>query len=54
MSVITVSRVMPGNTDALPLAHSVVLEDSGHVPQFEHPEATMALVRGFLAELPAS
>ena len=41
-------------TDALPLAHSVVLEDSGHVPQFEHPEATMALVRGFLAELPAS
>lgn len=41
-------------TDALPRAHSVVLEDSGHVPQFEHPEATMALVRGFLAELPAS
>ncbi len=40
-------------TDALPRAHSVVLEDSGHVPQFEHPEVTMALVRGFLAELPA-
>jgi len=28
-----------------------VLEDSGHVPQFEHPELTMALLRGFLSEL---
>lgn len=40
--------------DALPDARSVVLEDSGHVPQFEHPEATMALVREFLAGLPTS
>jgi pimeloyl-ACP methyl ester carboxylesterase len=38
-------------SDALPAATSVVLEDSGHVPQFEHPAATMALVREFLAAL---
>ncbi|MDP9435496.1 MAG: alpha/beta fold hydrolase [Actinomycetota bacterium] len=37
--------------DCLPEAGSVVLEDCGHVPQFEHPEETMALVRGFLASL---
>ncbi len=35
--------------DALPGAGSVVLEDSGHVPQFEHPELTQALLRGFLS-----
>jgi pimeloyl-ACP methyl ester carboxylesterase len=40
--------------DALPEAGSVVLEDSGHVPQFEHPVETMALVRGFLSGLPSS
>ncbi len=40
-------------TDALPDARSVVLRDCGHVPQFEHPEATSALVREFLAGLPA-
>ncbi len=39
--------------DALPEAGSIVMEDSGHVPQFEHPAETMALVRGFLAELPS-
>lgn len=38
-------------TNALPDARSVVLEDSGHVPQFEHPEQTHALVRAFLASL---
>ena len=38
--------------DALPDAGSIVMEDSGHVPQFEHPAETMALVRGFLSELP--
>jgi pimeloyl-ACP methyl ester carboxylesterase len=38
---------------ALPDATSVVLPDSGHVPQFEHPATTMALVRSFLAGLPA-
>ena len=37
--------------DALPHAASIVLEDCGHVPQFEHPEETMALVRGFLSTL---
>lgn len=37
---------------ALPHAASVVLPDCGHVPQFEHPEATAALVREFLAALP--
>jgi pimeloyl-ACP methyl ester carboxylesterase len=39
---------------AVPRARSVVLEDCGHVPQFELPEQTHALVREFLAELPAS
>lgn len=38
-------------SDALPSAASVVLEDCGHVPQFEHPVETMALVRGFLDSL---
>ncbi len=37
--------------DALPDAGSVVMEDCGHVPQFEHPEETMTLVRGFLSSL---
>ena len=34
--------------DSLPSAGQVVLEDCGHVPQFEHPEETAAMVRGFL------
>ncbi len=34
---------------ALPQAESVVLADCGHVPQFEHPEATVELIRTFLA-----
>ena len=38
-------------SDALPTAGSVVLEDCGHVPQFEHPETTMLMVRGFLEQL---
>jgi pimeloyl-ACP methyl ester carboxylesterase len=37
-------------SDALPHAASIVLEDCGHVPQFEHPAETLALVRGFLDE----
>lgn len=32
----------------LPTARSLVIEDCGHVPQFEHPDATHGLVRGFL------
>ena len=39
--------------DSLPEAGSVVLEDCGHVPQFEHPELTNALLRGFMEQLPA-
>ncbi|HTK67580.1 MAG TPA: alpha/beta fold hydrolase [Pseudonocardia sp.] len=39
--------------DAVPHARSVVLPDCGHVPQFELPEQTHALVREFLDELPA-
>jgi pimeloyl-ACP methyl ester carboxylesterase len=35
---------------ALPGATSVVLDDCGHVPQFELPEETARLVRAFLAE----
>jgi pimeloyl-ACP methyl ester carboxylesterase/putative sterol carrier protein len=36
--------------DSLPGAGQVVLEDCGHVPQFEHPEETLAMVRGFLEQ----
>jgi pimeloyl-ACP methyl ester carboxylesterase len=35
-------------TMALPHAESVVLADCGHVPQFEHPNDTAELIRGFL------
>ena len=34
--------------DALPSAGQVVLEDCGHVPHFEHPDETSAMIRGFL------
>ena len=37
--------------DALPGAGSIVMEDCGHVPQFEHPETTNLLLRGFLEHL---
>jgi len=33
---------------AVPGAESIVLQDSGHVPQFEHPEQTAQIVRDFL------
>ncbi len=36
-------------TRAVPHAASVVLDDCGHVPQFEHPERTNALIRGFFS-----
>ena len=36
---------------ALPGAGQIVLEDSGHVPQFEHPAETMQMIRGFLEHL---
>jgi pimeloyl-ACP methyl ester carboxylesterase len=45
---------------AVPNATSVVFESCGHVPHFEHPERTFALVRDFLtpaaapAKLPAA
>ncbi len=39
-------------TKALPKATSVVIEDCGHVPQYERPEETNVLVREFL-EAPA-
>ncbi len=37
--------------DALPGAGSIVMEDCGHVPQFEHPETTNLMLRGFLEHL---
>jgi pimeloyl-ACP methyl ester carboxylesterase len=37
--------------EALPHGRSVVLEDCGHVPQFEHREQTAALTREFIAGL---
>ena len=37
--------------DALPGAGQIVLEDCGHVPQFEHPDETSAMIRGFLEHL---
>ncbi len=36
-------------SEAVPHAESVVFEDCGHVPQFEHPERTSALIRRFFA-----
>lgn len=36
--------------ETLPHARSIVLPDSGHVPQFEHPELTHELISGFLRE----
>ena len=36
---------------ALPDAGAIVMEDCGHVPQFEHPDVTMQMVRGFLEHL---
>ncbi len=36
---------------ALPDAGQIVLEDCGHVPQFEHPAETMGMIRGFLEHL---
>lgn len=36
--------------DSLPTAGQVVMEDCGHVPQFEHPHETMAMLRGFLEQ----
>ncbi|HEV7203555.1 MAG TPA: alpha/beta fold hydrolase [Jatrophihabitans sp.] len=38
--------------EALPGARTVVLENCGHVPQFEFPEVTAGLTRDFIAELP--
>jgi pimeloyl-ACP methyl ester carboxylesterase len=38
-------------SQALPDAGAIVMEDCGHVPQFEHPEETMQMVRGFLDQL---
>ena len=35
---------------ALPNATSVVLDDCGHVPQYELPDKTHELTRGFLAD----
>ena len=40
-------------TAALPTAQSVVLDDCGHVPQFELPDETARHLRAFLATLPA-
>jgi pimeloyl-ACP methyl ester carboxylesterase len=37
--------------EALPAGRSVVLEDCGHVPQFEHAEQTATLTRDFIAAL---
>lgn len=39
--------------EALPSAESVILDDCGHVPQFEHPDLTAQLTRDFIAALPA-
>jgi pimeloyl-ACP methyl ester carboxylesterase len=39
--------------EALPSAQSIVLDDCGHVPQFEYRERTAALARGFIEGLTA-
>jgi pimeloyl-ACP methyl ester carboxylesterase len=38
---------------ALPEAGAIVLEDCGHVPQFEHAEEVAAMTRGFLSDVEA-
>ncbi len=38
-------------TEALPNARSVVLDDCGHVPQFEHPELTLRYTTEFIESL---
>jgi pimeloyl-ACP methyl ester carboxylesterase len=38
--------------EALPNASCVVIDDCGHVPQFEHPELTARLTREFIDALP--
>lgn len=38
-------------TEALPRARSIVLEDCGHVPQFEHPELTLRYTTEFIESL---
>ena len=42
------SRFAPHVEAVLPGARSIVLDDCGHVPQFEHPAVTHRLVRDFL------
>jgi pimeloyl-ACP methyl ester carboxylesterase/putative sterol carrier protein len=37
--------------EALPQGRSVVLPDCGHIPQFEHRDTTVALIRDFVAAL---
>ncbi len=38
--------------EALPRGRSIVLDDCGHVPQFEHPDLTAQYTTDFIAELP--
>src|SRR6476646_2640189 len=38
-------------TEALPTARSIVLDDCGHVPQFEHPELTIRYTTEFIESL---
>lgn len=38
---------------ALPEAGAIVLEDCGHVPQFEHADEVAAMTRGFLSDVEA-
>ena len=40
--------------EALPHGRSVVLDDCGHVPQFEQTDRTVELTREFLASLPSA
>jgi len=42
----------PFVADALPDAQTVVIDDCGHAPQFEHPELTAKLTTEFIAALP--
>jgi len=40
-------------SEALPQAQTVIIEDCGHVPQFEHAELTAQYTRDFIAALPS-
>jgi pimeloyl-ACP methyl ester carboxylesterase len=44
-------RVSKETADTIPGAEIVVIEDAGHSPQFENPDAWFAALSGFLGRV---